>query len=255
MDDIDIVPLIATLIKAFYRSSRDALARVAVASKARTADGPTGLNIFPHRHTETQAALETIVFSFLTVEATINFLFFLQCRDSNMRLDRWLKQKWKRSLSIEDKFVVLFNQYTSIDLGKFQSVTFLFSEFVTFRNRIVHSHPEVYDALVEPSHIPEEILVHDVEPHTTTKNFAHSGLSNEIARIGYEDAARCYEIMLLILAFLDEQFFIELELSWYKIPDQMESMRTARPKEIIQNLESRFYPTIDPTTFSLKSIK
>jgi hypothetical protein len=70
MDDIDIVPLIATLIKAFYRSSRDALARVAAASKARTADGPTGLNIFPHRHTETQAALETIVFSFLTVEAT-----------------------------------------------------------------------------------------------------------------------------------------------------------------------------------------
>jgi len=142
MDDVEILPLIATLIKTFYRSSRDALARVAAASKTMAGNVPKGLNIFPHRYPETQAALETIVFSFLTVEATINYVFFEQCRRySNTRLDRWLKQKWKRSLSIEDKFVVLFNQYTSIDLGKFQNITCLFSEFVTFRNRIVHSHP------------------------------------------------------------------------------------------------------------------
>ena len=251
MKDIDILPLIVDLIGSFFRSSRDALGRAKSAACTGTAHEPTGLNIFSHRHAETQAALETIVFSFLTVEATINYVFFDQLRSHSAPtgLDKWLKQKWKHGLSIADKYILLFTQYATTDLDKFQNVTFLFSEFIKFRNRIVHSHPEVYNALVESSEITNEVLLHDVEPLTTTKNFAHSGLSEEIVRIGYEDAARCYEIMLLILALVDEQFIAELELPWYEIPGQMETRRSARPKEIAQSLEPRYYPKIDPNSF------
>ena len=197
------------------------------------------------------------MFSFLTVEATINSVFFDQLRSHSAptRLDKWLKQKWKHGLSIADKYVLLFTQYATTDLDKFQDVTSLFLEFITFRNRIVHSHPEVYNALVESSETTNKVLLHDVEPLTTAKNFAHSGLSEEIARIGYEDAARCYEIMLLILTFVDEQFIAELELSWYEIPDQMETRRSARPKEIVQSLKPRYYSKIDPNSFVLEIIE
>jgi hypothetical protein len=77
MKEINLAPLIVESVRTFFASSRDALerARNAKSSQAVLIE-PTGLNIFEHRHEEKQASLECIVFSFLAVEACINYLFF-----------------------------------------------------------------------------------------------------------------------------------------------------------------------------------
>jgi hypothetical protein len=119
MKEIDVVPLIVDLGNSFFRSSRDALHR---AQSAKSGQGPvaepTGLNIFSHRQSETQASLETIVFAFLTVEATINYLFSREQSARSWGLHAWLREKWKRSLSVHDRFVLLVSQYATGNLER-----------------------------------------------------------------------------------------------------------------------------------------
>jgi len=246
MDDIDILPLVVHLFGRFFDSSRDALdrARQARADQEATTE-PTGLNIFSHRRSETQASLETILFSFLTVEATINYLFFNEQQSTRpKRLDRWLQQKWKRGLSLHDRFVLLVSKYSTANLDDFQYLETLFCEFVNFRNRIVHTYPEQYDALVEPGVIPNEVLAHDVEATFVGGVFPVSGLAGEIARIGSQDAGRAFEIMLLVLSFLDEQLFAAIEL-WWPVAGSPGSKALTRPRAIVEALGTRYYPKID----------
>ena len=98
MKKIDILPLTVDLIGVFYRSARDALVRVKHATNTHPAEKITDLNIFPENNAETQATIETVVASFLTIEATINFTFFSEVNErvSSSGLDKWLKRKWKR---------------------------------------------------------------------------------------------------------------------------------------------------------------
>lgn len=252
MKDCDVLPLIVDLMGSFYRSSRDALERASKAACANHSRHITGLTIFSEKNAETQATLETIIFSFLTVEATINYIFFneQEYKTNQSGLDRWLKKKWKNGFSISDKFNLLFNKYATTDLDKLQNVTSLFYEFASFRNRIIHSYPEKYDALVEYSDIPGEILLHAAEPCNTQKLFPRSGLSKEIAKIGYPDAARCYEIMLIVLALIDAQFIAELRLPRHKNSVNKEDLITASPSEVLESLKPRYYPDIDPKTFA-----
>ena len=121
MNDIQLRPLIVDLVESFFRSSRDALerARMAKSDQAAVVE-PTGLNIFSHRRGETQASLESIVFSFLTIEATINYLFFREQPGGRSKgLHRWLREKWKRGLSVHDRFVLLVSQYATGNLDEF----------------------------------------------------------------------------------------------------------------------------------------
>lgn len=124
----------------------------------------------------------------------------------------------------------------------------MFKEFVSFRNRIVHSYPDKYDALVEFSDIPGEVFIHEVEPCSTHKPFQCSDLSDEMAKIKYSDAARCYEIMLIVLALIDAQFVSELEFP-FKDKTDNSTIKNLSPSEIVENLELRYYPNIDPKTF------
>src|SRR3972149_2484133 len=253
MEKIDILPLTVDLIGVFFRSAKNALARAKHATIIHQSTEITGLNIFSKKHAESQAAVETVVASFLAIEATINFTFFseINTHTNKSGLDKWLRKKWKRNLSISDKFLLLLH-YSSTDLNKFQALTTLFHEFIILRNRIVHSYPEQYDALVEPSDIPNEVLIHAVDPCSKEKCFTYSKLSEEIGRINYEDAVRCYEIMLLIIGLIDGQFMLKLELSWYKDKEDLESISSGTLQEIIQLLEHRFYPEINPETFIWK---
>lgn len=246
MDEVKILPLIVDLVGSFFRSSRDALERARTASSGQAAVAePTGLNIFSHRRSETQASLESIVFSFLTIEATINYMFFREQRSQGMNiLEHWLRQKWKRSLSVIDRFMLLVSQYSTANLDDFKDLTALFSEFISFRNRIVHAHPEQYQALVEQGATPGEVVIHDVEPIRNSKGFPMSGLSDEIGRIGLDDASRGFEIMLLVFSFLDEQLVAEFELPWpSKSPSNEQEY--LRPRGILESLTFRHYPKID----------
>jgi len=251
MNDIDVLPLIVDLIGSFYRSSLDALGRAKTAAYSHPFRERTGLTTFSERDAETQATLESVVASFIAIESIINYAFFneIDHKPSQSGLDRWLKQKWKGNLSILDRFNLLFSKYATTELARFQSVTSIFQEFVTFRNRIVHPHPEKYDALVERSDIPGEVLIHAVEPFVTRKPFQSSGLSEEIGRIAYPDAARCHEIMLLVFALIDGQLVIDLQLSWYEAPSEMTGCNSGTPAELLESLEHRYYPKIDPKTF------
>jgi len=253
MKRIDVVPLTVELIELFHRSARDALRRAKDAADSHPYQEVTGLTIFPQRNAETQATIESVVASFFAVEATLNYVFFSEMENEHNQsgTNRWLKRKWKGSLSVSDKLVLLFSQYATTDLNKFQNVVSLFHEFVTFRNRIVHPYPEKYEALVESADLPGEVLLHAVDPCITPEPFVHSGLSREIARIAYPDAARCYEITLIVLALLDAQFVTEMQLSWYEKPADMAGLHLATPAELLNSLEHRYYPKIDPMAFVL----
>lgn len=254
MDDIRILPLIVDLVGSFFGSSRDALDRARQAkNEQQVLREPTGLNIFSHRRGETQASLETIIFSFLTAEAMINYLFFNEQRSTGARrLDRWLRQRWKRGLSIQDRFVLLVSQYSLANLDDFHHLEMLFSEFVTFRNRIVHTYPEQYDALVQPGDVPDEVFIHDVEAKSGAGRFPVSGLAGEIARIDVQDAECAFEIMLLVLSFLDEQLYGDVELWWPGLGSS-ESKAKMRPRAIVETLHPRHYPSFDVSSFVRKA--
>jgi len=251
MKRIDVLPLIVDLIELFYRSSRDALSRAKDAAHTHPFRESTGLTIFSQRSAETQATVESIAASFLTVEATINYMFFgeLESRHNESGLDKWLKRQWKGRLSVTDRFMLLLDQYATIHLDKIQNVISLFQKFAVFRNRIIHPYPAKYDALVEYTDIPGEALVHAVDLCETGEVFSQSGLPGEIARISYPDAARCHEIMLLVLALLDAQFVTKMKLSWYDKPADMSGLNSATPTELLNSLEHRYYPKINPQEF------
>src|SRR5580658_7457647 len=162
---IEIKPLTVHLMEIFFRSSRDALQRARSAKSDQIlVIETTGLNIFAHRRGETQASLESIVFSFLTIEAAINYLYFREEPTHGAKgLRRWLREKWKRGLSVNDRFVLLLSEYATGNLDDYHPLGKCFSEFTSFRNLIVHAYPEQYHALVEPGSMPDELLVHDVE--------------------------------------------------------------------------------------------
>ena len=237
------MPLIVELIGSFFASSGDALERARNAKSTQVVLAePTGLNIFVHRQAETQASLECIVFSFLTVEACINYLFFREHHGgSSNSLAAWLKQKWRRGgLSVYDRFVLLVDQYATARLSDLQTLCALFSEFISLRNLIVHAYPSEYRALVEEESGSEYSYVHDVEPLSSSGKFPVSGLSREIGRICLDDASRSFEVMLLMFSFLDEQFVADFKLPW-------EAQNTAeteawRPRRILESLVPRHYP-------------
>lgn len=250
MKDVEILPLTVDLVGSFFRSARDALGRALRAKSVRTVHEPTGLNIFTHRRGEAQASLETVVFSFLTIEATINYIFFNEQRCRPLSgMDRWLRNKWRRHLRVYDRFLLLVTHYSSDPVDKFQSMVTLLSEFITFRNRIVHAHPEEYDALVESGDEPDEVRIHDVQRMFQAKALPSSGFSEEIGKIDSRDASRAFEIMLLILAFLDEQFVAELELPWTIQGTPDDQPQHMRPSTILGTIEHREYPGIDPASF------
>ncbi len=117
-----------------------------------------------------------------------------------------------------------------------------------FRNRIVHAHPEQYHALGEQGFTPDDLFVHDVEPIPNARGFPATGFSQEIGKISLHDASRGFEIMLLVLSFLDEQFVAEFEFPWpCKNATSEEEYR--RPRGIIESLALRHYPKIDPESF------
>jgi hypothetical protein len=252
MNNVEILPLIIDLTGSFFRSSRDALERARQAQLNKSPQEPAGLNIFPYR-AEGQASIESIVFSFLTIEATINYLFFNELRERQLKgIEKWLRQKWKWNLSIYDRFILLLNQFSMADVDNFQYLTSLFTEFITFRNRIVHAMPEQYHALVERSGTESEVLLHDVEPVQERRHFSISDLSDEIGRINYEDAKRCFEIMLLVICFLDEQFIAEFEFPW---PAGVSVQKYLRPRDIIASLDFRYYTKLCIESFIPESIK
>jgi hypothetical protein len=206
--------------------------------------------VFSHRRGETQASLECIVFSFLTIEAAINYLFLIAHPLGRAKsFESWLQKKWKGgSLSVYDRFVLLTSYYADGRLDGFQHLTLLFLEFINFRNRIVHAHPERYQALVQPGCNPDEFLIHDVQPEGEAKHHPASGLSAEIGRINLDDADRAFEIMVLMLCFLDEQFFAQLELP-RQGEDGKDQQVYLRPREVLESIGVRHYPKLDPDSF------
>jgi hypothetical protein len=244
MREINVMPLVVELIGSFFASSRDALERAREAkSRQVVLVEPTGLNIFVHRQGETQASLECIVFSFLTVEASINYFFFEEQRGREVTggFTAWLRQKWQRGgLSVSERFLLLVDKYTTAKPKEFELLSALFSEFITFRNRIVHAHPEQYHALVEEDAATDYVFFHDVEPVSRTGKFPVSGLSREIGRICVEDASRSFEIMLLIFSFLDEQFVAEFKFPWLSKTASREDFW--EPRRILESLAPRHYP-------------
>ena len=237
------MPLIVELIGSFFASSGDALERARNAKSTQVVLAePTGLNIFVHRQAETQASLECIVFSFLTVEACINYLFFREHHGgSSNSLSAWLKQKWRRGgLSVYDRFVLLVDQYATARLSDLQTLCALFSEFISLRNLIVHAYPSEYRALVEEESGSEYSYVHDVEPLSSSGKFPVSGLSREIGRICLDDASRSFEVMLLMFSFLDEQFVADFKLPW-EVQNTAET-EAWRPRRILESLVPRHYP-------------
>jgi hypothetical protein len=145
------------------------------------------------------------------------------------------------------------SQYGAGNLDDFQRLGALFSEFISFRNRIVHAHPEQYHALVEPSIVPNEVLVHDVDPICNAKGFRESRLSQEIGRISSDDASRAFEIMLLVLSFLDAQLVADLEFPW-PLKGSASEEEHCSPRRILSSLVVRHYPEIDPKSFVPKNI-
>jgi hypothetical protein len=243
MGEIKLIPLIVELIGSFFASSRDALERSRNAKSSQAVlSEPTGLNIFVHRQAETQASLECIVFSFLAVEACINYLFFREHRwGSSNSLTAWLKQKWRRGgLSVYDRFVLLVDQYATANMSDLQTLCALFSEFISLRNLIVHAYPSEYQALVEEESGGEYSFVHDVEPISSNGRFAVSGLSREIGRICLDDASRSFEVMLLMFAFLDEQFVADFKLPWASRNSVEQD--SWEPRRILESLVPRHYP-------------
>jgi len=100
MNNVEILPLIIDLSGSFFKSSRDALERARQAQLDKKPQEPTGLNLFPYE-AEPQASIESIAFSFLTIEATINYLFFNELRE------RQLKGIEKQGVGVKSLFLTL----------------------------------------------------------------------------------------------------------------------------------------------------
>lgn len=244
MNNVEILPLIFNLIENFFKSSRDALERAKIARSNNSVQKSTDLNAFSHCRVEVQASIESTVFSFLTIEATINYIFFDTLRGHQLRgIEKWLQQKWKRNLSVYDRFILLVDYFVHSNLDDFQHLTSLFSEFITFRNRIVHAMPEEYYALVESFPNENEVLLHDVESvHVQNREqFPVSRLSSETGRINCEDAKRGFEIMLLVICFLDEQFIADFKFPWSCGKGEQKYMR---PRDLVASTDVRYYPKL-----------
>lgn len=170
----------------------------------------------------------------------------LKFRHQLKGLDKWLQQKWRRNLSIYERFILLMNQYSTDSLDNFQYRTSLFTEFITFRNRIVHAMPEEYHALVESTSNENEAFVHAVEPVKDGEQFSVSQLSGEIGKINYEDVKRGFEIMLLMVCFLDEQFIEEFKFPWFGCKNEQKHLR---PRDIIASMDFRYYPKVCTDSF------
>ena len=207
-----------------------------------------GLYIFNKGNRIVQASIETVIASFLSIEAMINTCYFEELSGKNRlsESDKFIKKKWSYDINIIDKLSLILGEYTMVETDKIKPLFTLFIEFATFRNKIVHSRPDIYDALVEQSDIPNEVTVHALERKTDVTSFPTTKLSEEVGRIGYEDAEKCYEIMLLIIALLDSNFGIDLELSWYDhCPDQSTGLCYGTVTETIDKLSIRHFESID----------
>ena len=259
MKPINILPLTVDLVIVFFNSARDALMRGKLANPEKVESGEVrGLYIFNKSDRLVQTILETVIASFLTVEAVINSCYFEEVRGKRWlsESDKFIKRKWGHGgISITEKLSLILGEYTMVEVDKIQPLFTLFKEFATFRNKIVHSRPDLYDALVEPSIMPDEIIVHAVDRINRTASFPTTQLSEELGRGGYQDAEKSYEIMLLILALLDSNFEIDLELSWYdQSSNQSAELRYGTVVETINQLNLRYFGHIDPNTFVIKKM-
>lgn len=256
MKPIDILPLTIDLVVIFFNSARDALLRGKhVAPEQLELGEVRGLYVFNRGERIVQAAIETVITSFLSIEALINTCYFNELNE-NKRLsesDKFINKKWVYGMNIMDKLSLILGQYTMVEIDKIKPLLTLFKEFVTFRNKIIHSRPDIYDALVEQSDIPNEVTVHALDWKNDTKSFPTTKLSEELGRIGTQDAEKCYEIMLLIIALLNSNFGIDLELSWYdSYSDQSTGLCYGTVLETIDQLSIRYFGFIDPNDYVIK---
>lgn len=126
----------------------------------------------------------------------------------------------------------------------------IFVEFTNFRNRLVHTAPQEFELLIHYSEGQEGGSLEDVYTPSEKENiFPRTGLSKGIWYLNYYDAAKCYEIMLLMLTFLSSKFAYP-GILWWDTKRKHSRYRVRAPKEVLADLQDRFFSqvSIDKTT-------
>jgi len=248
--NIQVVKLRIDLVNSLFCSARGALDRAKRAnpysSYAETQSEPRISSA-----EEIQATVETCTTAFFTVEAALNRIFFESLKTKTQTpFDKWLKSRWRFGLSILDKITLPLHEYANTDFTDFPLLREIFVEFTNFRNRLVHTAPQEYELLLQYPEGQEGGLLEDVyTPSERESIFPRTNLSKGIWLLNYYDAAKCYEIMLLMLTFFSSKFNY-LAVLWWDTKQKRSRYRVRAPKELLEDLQDRFFPqvSIDYTT-------
>ncbi|MFE0554809.1 hypothetical protein ACFW1P_02590 [Paenibacillus sp. NPDC058910] len=166
-----------------------------------------------------QDAIMVCIASFLSLESTINRLYYdiFICSDNNKREVRnnipsthveYIKSNWRR-LSIKDKFLLLPPILSDFHFVENSKVFRLFVEFINFRNYLVHTKITESTFELEVDNIEENSwggTVRNIE-HDNNSNFKLSGFSFIHSNISREDAEKAFEITYYLLSILSKHVF------------------------------------------------
>lgn len=237
------------LTDSLFRSSRDALKR----SESVSPKGDESLGVYTSSMFEIQAVVECAIASFLTIEALVNRFFSnLVKRGKTSPFERWLKSRWHFGLRTEDKITLVLDHYASTDFLDFPILRELFLEMTSFRNTLVHTTPQDYEMLIQPSPTDPTsgTLASVAERSGQSNKYPKTKLSSGIWSLRHEDAAKCHEIMVLMLAFLGARFKDQQSLVW-KETGSPEKWRVTTPEDYLKELPVRYFVNVDVTKFGV----
>jgi hypothetical protein len=250
MPDLIVHDITVDLVDSFFGSSRDALKR----SERFASDADESLGVRISNRREIQAVVECALASFLAIEAAVNRLFSDQMKGKKPTpFDRWLKARWHYGLRIEDKLALVLNEYADTDLLDFPVLRELFLEMTSFRNRLVHTAPQDYEMLVQPSEENPSsgtpVIV--AERPREGNRYPKTGLSFGLWSLRYSDGAKCHEIMVLMLAFLSARFNFP-RIFVLEDPEAKTNRYTVRtPEAYLAELTQRYFE-VDAAKFNVK---
>lgn len=236
------------LADSFLRSSRDALKR---SERLSSHNNDESLGIHMSGMFEIQSVVECAIASFLAVEARVNRLFSDAVKIGKPSpFDRWLKSRWHFGLRTEDKIALVLHQYADTDFLDFPVLRELFLEMATFRNTLIHTAPQDYEMLIQPSETdPNSGTPFIVAEKLGQKNkYPKTKLSSGIWSLQHSDAAKCHEIMVLMLVFLAARFKSPQFLIW-KDPETEKPWRVTDLGKYLNELPVRYFDNVDMTKF------
>ncbi|NOR46891.1 MAG: hypothetical protein GQ533_02425 [Methanosarcinaceae archaeon] len=191
------------VIQTFPDDPTDTYFSIAFRTMKECGNGPNLVGKFE------QDILTSCIFSFLSLESSINRLFyetFVRSDKSKIQIKKeipqsiisYLRQSWQR-LSVRDKFILLPPLSSEYEYDT-KSVPFnLFSEFVTFRNLLVHPKMLTIANTVKVTTSDEtsfggELMNQSLDNSLNKTKFNLTNFATSFNKLTVNDAEKAFEI-------------------------------------------------------------